>query len=211
MRLFLLTGLLCCALSAQAQYNTGLFGSTAEEGSYILVDNIRVRYTGKLKIFTKELVVKEKGKTIHWHPDEVHSIRIGERRYTTARGFRTKSGFGSRVEENNVFVELLDSGKISLMRYDYSVGAPGSSSQLTAYLLKEADQDTAVTIPVSVYTGKGKRFRDALAPYVMKRPDLVKLLEDGSISIESLPALIHALNTNSPFIRPTRPGSTLSE
>ena len=85
------------------------------------------------------------------------------------------------------------------MRYNYSVGAPGMDSQLTAYLLQESSQDVAVTIPVSVYTGKGKRFRDALAPYVANRTDLLQLLDDGLIGIDELPKFIHALNSGQPF------------
>ncbi len=205
MREKVLTSILFYAatLMANAQSNAGLFGTDMEVGSYVLADNRLISYPAKIKLFAKELVAKDgQGKTVRYSPDEVYSIRIGSRRYTTAQGFRTKVGFGSRVQQEKVFVELLDSGAISIMRYAYTVGAPGMASSLTAYLLQEASQDTAVTIPVSAYTGKGKRFRDLLTPYLAKRSDLLTLLNDGAVGLDELPALIHALNVNQPFVRP---------
>lgn len=84
------------------------------------------------------------------------------------------------------------------MRYSYSVGAPGRDSK-TAYLLQKAPQDAAVTILVSAYINKGKRFRNFLAPYVKNRADSLQLLDDRSIGINELPKFVHVLNSDQPF------------
>ena len=201
----------CClvlsisCLTSYAQMQKGLlFGHKAESGFYVLSDNRLVRYPGNIKVYAHELVVKDdQGKQLKYTPDEVYSAQIGTTHYIAASGFKTKSGFWSVKQDEKLFVEVVDSGKISLYRYRYTVGGPNySSRELETYMLYDAAVDSTTTLPVSAYTGKGKRFREALAPFVAARPDLLALLNNGSISIDELPAFVHALNANQTFVRP---------
>lgn len=183
----------------QAQLLPGTVGKGGT-GTYVLVNNRQKHYSGALKVFQEVLIAKdEQGKISKWRPEEVYYVRGGSQRFVTATGFTIKSGFGQQTINNRVFVELLDSGKVSLMSFQY---APGNGSVLKAYLLQDATEEEATTIPYSIYTDSGKRFREAVAPYVSARPDLIKLLTEGIISVNNLAAFIHALNTGQPFISP---------
>ncbi|MGI4736686.1 MAG: hypothetical protein ACRYG7_16050 [Janthinobacterium lividum] len=195
-------GLLVSARPAHAQQQKSLlFGESAQPGTYTLVDDIRKRYQGALQVYAHELVVKDPaGHTTKYRPEEIYRVQLGDVRYITASGFQTKSGFWSITHSEQSFVELLDSGRVTLCRFRYSVGGPSySSTNLVTYMLLDAATDSVTTIPVSVYTGKGKRFRDALAPFVAQRPDLLALLQAGTVTIDQLPAFVHALNFQLPF------------
>jgi hypothetical protein len=195
-------GLIALARPAHAQQQKSLlFGEAAQPGTYTLVDDIRRVYQGALKVYAHELVAKDQtGYTTKYQPEEVYRVQLGNARYITASGFQTKSGFWSTTHSEKSFVELLDSGRVTLCRFHYSVAGPSySSTNLVTYMLLDAATDSVTTIPVSVYTGKGKRFRDALAPFVAQRPDLQALLQAGTITIDQLPAFVHALNYQMPF------------
>lgn len=186
-----------------AQVQKGmLFGGRAKTGYYILNANPQVGYTGKIKVYAKELIVKNsQGKDLKYKADEVYWAKIDTIRYTTANNFTIKSGFGSFNQTSKLFVEIVDSGQVSLYRYNYSYpgSAAGSTTDLVTFILHDATTNSITTLPVSVYTGKGQRFREALTPYVEARPDLLQLLEDGHITIDNLPLLLHALNYAEPF------------
>lgn len=198
----LLLGLVTSTQPAHAQQQKSLlFGEGAQSGTYTLVDDIRRIYQGALKVYAHELVAKDQaGHTTKYQPEEVYRVQLGSVRYITASRFQTKSGFWSTTHSEKSFVELLDSGQVTLCRFRYSVGGPSySSTNLVTYMLLDAATDSVTTIPVSVYTGKGKRFRDALAPFVTQRPDLQALLQAGTVTIDQLPAFVHALNYRLPF------------
>jgi hypothetical protein len=198
----LFLGLIALAPPAQAQQQKSLlFGEGAQPGTYTLVDDSRKVYHGALKVYAHELVAKDQaGHTIKYQPEEVYRVQLGGIRYITASGFQTKSGFWSTTQSRKSFVELLDSGQVTLCRFRYSVAGPSySSTNLLTYMLLDAATDSVTTIPVSAYTGKGKRFRDALAPFVAQRPDLQALLQAGTVTIDQLPAFVHALNYQLPF------------
>jgi hypothetical protein len=195
-------GLVALARPACAQQPKALlFGEAAQPGTYTLVDDIRKVYRGALKVYAHELVAKDQaGHTTKYQPEEVYRIQLGNARYISASGFQTKSGFWATTHSEKSFVELLDSGRVTLCRFRYSVAGPSySSTNLITYMLLDAATDSVTTIPVSVYTGKGKRFRAALAPFVVQRPDLQALLQAGTMTIDQLPAFVHALNYQLPF------------
>jgi hypothetical protein len=198
----LFLGVVALTRPAQAQQQKSLlFGEGAKPGTYTLVDDIRKVYHGALKVYAHELVAKDQaGHTTKYHPEEVYRVQLEDVHYITASGFQTKSGFWSTTHLEKSFVELLDSGRVTLCRFRYSVGGPSySTTNLVTYMLLDAATDSVTTIPVSVYTGKGKRFRDALAPFVAQRPDLQALLQAGNVTIDQLPAFVHALNYQLPF------------
>jgi hypothetical protein len=102
---------------------------------------------------------------------------------------------------SKLFVEIVDSSQVSLYRYNYSYpgSTVGSTIDLVTFMLNDAATNSITTLPVSAYTGKGQRFRETMAPFVAASPDLLQLLEDGRITINNLPLLVHALNYAEPF------------
>lgn len=178
------------------------FGKRTKTDCYILNANPQVVYAGKIKVHDKELIVKNsQGKDLKYKPDEVHWAKADTIRYVAANNFAIKSGFGSFNQASKLFVEIVDSGQVSLYRYDYSYpgSTAGSSMSFVTFMLHDATTNSITTLPTSIYTGKGQRFREALAPFVTTRPDLLQLVEDGHITISNLPLLLHALNYNEPF------------
>ncbi|MDB5268373.1 MAG: hypothetical protein JWP58_1413 [Hymenobacter sp.] len=177
-------------------------------GTYILVDNRQVQYTGNLDIFDRGLTSKEgKGKKKVWQASEVYWARIGTHRYLPVGGFRVPAGLRF-VNVEHGLAEILDSGRVSLLRYDYSVGGPVptgpvggfSTSSVSAYLLQVPDEEKALVIPMNRLSGKGSEFREMLAPYFATRADLLQQLEKGDVSRRNLAAFVHAYNTKQPFV-----------
>jgi hypothetical protein len=174
-----------------------IFGKRTKMDYYILNANPQVVYAGKIKVRDKELIVKNsQGKDLKYKPDEIYWAKADTIRYVAANNFAIKSGFGSFIQASKLFVEIVDSGQVSLYRYNYSY--PGTTNLIT-FMLHDAATNSITTLPVSVYTGKGQRFRETVAPFVAARPDLLQLLEDGRITIDNLPLLLHALNYSEPF------------
>lgn len=189
-------------LAARAQMQKGLlFNSKGQPGTYVLNADRRTRHTGRLRVYAHELVAKdEQGHTLKYRPGDVYWARIGRTHYSTARGFKTRSGLWANKQDNKLFVEVLDSGRISLFRYTYYTGgANHTTAALATYLLQETAADSAVALPVRGDTGKGKRFQEVLMPYIASRPDLLQLVERGAITIDTLPALLRAFNSGEPF------------
>lgn len=194
--------LLGSLLAARAQMHKSLlFNGKPLPGTYILNADRQTRRAGNLRVYARELLVQDdQGHTTKYRPDDVYWAQIGRMRYTTARGFKTKSGLWASKKTDKLFVEVVDSGKLSLFRYRYYVGGPNSTTtELQAFMLREASADSAVTLPVNSDTGKGKRFREVLMPYLVSRPDLLQLVEYEAITIDTLPALLHAFNSGEPF------------
>jgi hypothetical protein len=191
-------------LAAQAQVSLSLRGPEGAEGSYVLFNDPQVRHTGLLKVSAKQLSVKDRdGQKFTLRPGEVTSLRVGQQRYTTAQGFTVRNGLFEHVENDKVFVELLDSGQVSLMRYTSRVrtGQLGTASDFTAYLVRQDGQPMAITL----YTDTGSYLKNhqelsaELRPYALNRPDLQKLLDANRVGPTQLTRFFHALNTNSDF------------
>jgi len=181
-----------------------LRGPEGAEGSYVLFNDPQVRHTGLLKVSAKQLAVKDpEGQKFMLRPGEVTSLRVGQQRYTTAQGFTVRNGLFEHVENDKVFVELLDSGRVSLLRYTSRVrtGQLGTASDFTAYLVRQAGQPLAITL----YTDTGSYLKNhqelnaELRPYALNRPDLLKLLDANRVGPTQLTRFFHALNTNSNF------------
>jgi hypothetical protein len=196
---FLLLGML---RPAQAQMHKSLlFNGKGWPGTYVLAADRQQPHTGSLRVYAHELVVfTDQGKTLHYKPEEVYRVQVGRVRYTTAQGFKTKSGLWATRQSGRLFVEVLDSGRVSLLRYTHYVGGHDNSTttQLATYLLHEASADSVVTLPVNS-AGKGRHFQQVLLPYFASRPDLRQLVEYGAITIDNLPELVRAFNSGQPF------------
>jgi hypothetical protein len=192
---------------AQMPANSVAIGP-GESGYYLLVDSRLKTYPARLKVYQNLLVAKDgQGKTSKWKPEQVYYVRAGAQRYVPAQGFTIKVGLGTQEVERPVFVELLDSGRVALMRYRYPTGNGGV---WTAYLLQRASDENATAIPYNQLTGGGKKFREALGPYVAQRPDLQQLLTAGNISIDNFAAFVRALNSGQPFAGPLVKASAAS-
>lgn len=205
MRLLLLTTFFAgVSLAAQAQVSLRLGGPEGAAGSYVLRADPQVRHTGILKVSAKQLSGRDSdGQKIERHPGEVASLRVGAQRYTTAQGFTVRNGLFEHQENDKVFVELLDSGRVSLLRYTSRLrtGQLGMTSDFTAYLVQQNGQPAAITL----YTDTGSYLKDnkglsaELRPYALNRPDLLKLLDANRVGPTQLTRFFHALNTNSDF------------
>lgn len=186
--------IICCLapLASSAQFIPG---------AYILLDNPQKTYTGDLKYYESKLTVKDKtGKKINYKPDEVYYAKTAAgQRYISTSGFTALSTFGTKVM-GNILVELVDSGQVCLMRYDYttSSGSGGGVPQVM-FLVKQEGMLHTATIPGYVWTNQGKKFYEAITPYAANRPDLQKLLLDRRINDRNLPAFFHAINSGQPF------------
>jgi hypothetical protein len=188
---------------AQAQFDF-------TKGTFRLKISPGTQVNGLLRL-GNNLVVKQTldGTSVKYPWDEVLAYSLGFRRYVRASGFTIETGFSTR-EANDDFVQLLDSGAVSLFRYEYAPsggtvgfgGAPGvgPASRPAIYLLQRAGETAPIEIPYSVMDGSGKRFREALAPFVASRPDLVKVLAAKKITVFSLQTFIHAFNNHEPFL-----------
>lgn len=207
MRVFLLACLLSFGPAAHAQLSLSLAGPPEAEGSYTLrQDTPPVRYRGRLRVSSKELTAKDnQGQKTTWQPAEVATLRVGAQRYTTAQGFTIHNGLWNHTEDKPVFVELLDSGRVSLLRYTSRVrsGQLGTAADFTAYLVQEVPAATATTLYIDAgnygYKTTYPELDAALRPYAARRPNLLKLLDGNRLGPTQLTRFFHALNTNSDF------------
>ncbi|NVO32906.1 hypothetical protein [Hymenobacter lapidiphilus] len=219
MRIFLLASILLISglmLEARAQTgdNTIIIGP-GEPGYYILTDNRIRQYPARLKVYASQLVAKdEQGKVSKWKPEEVYYVRTAKQRFIALQDFSIKNTFGYLEIKRPVFVQLLDSGTFCLMRYDN--GYLHDGSRLPALLLaRTGAEERPLTIPydassgIGKHLGAGKKFREALAPYVTTRPDLLQLLDEKKISIDNLAFFVRAINTGRPFDGPIAKPSDL--
>lgn len=201
MRFFLILIGLAVFQLAWGQYQS--FGL----GTYLLAGPAAVKQQAQLKLRTNaELWAKDlQGNKVKLTPEQVASFRIGSRKFVAAGGFDQGAGLSS-TRVDRAFVEQLDSGQVVLLRYEYSSGgAPmggvdqvsaGSGYNSVLYLLRNGL--SLNPIPAG-QNGGGRRFQEALQPYLRARPDLLKLLYDQRILAEDLPLLVRALNTGQPM------------
>ena len=199
------TCLLGTTLAAHAQLSLRLNGPEEAQGTYVLLADPQVRHSGRLKVSARQLTaVDPRGQKTTWQPDDVARLTVGARRYTTAQGFVIHNGLWNHTEDKKVFVELLDSGRVSLLRYTSRVksGQLGTSADFTAYLVQDALQATAQTLYIDaggLYTANNRELDEALRPYAAGRADLLALLASSKVSPVQLTRFFHALNTNTAF------------
>jgi hypothetical protein len=196
---------------AQSTVEAYLLGnSAAGPGTYLLVDNRLKVYMGNLAIDENSLTAKEgKNKKQVWKASEVYWARIGTKRYMPVTGFQLPGMLRPRIIPYGL-AELLDSGRLSLLRYDQHSSAPGSNASggyvgpsgatTSYYLLQPATEENAATIPMNLLSGKGPEFREMLSPYFASRPDLQAQLAKGDVARRNLAAFFHAFNTGQPFV-----------
>ncbi|MEJ7658183.1 MAG: hypothetical protein WKG07_00430 [Hymenobacter sp.] len=196
--ILLLSLILSTPLVSQAQDGAADF----ERGSFKL-KNSSVVQEGLMRLGNKNLVVKQlfDGPNTKYPWADVSSYCLGLQKFIRASGFVIKSPSGwSYQPAEEEFVELLDSGTVSLLRYKQFHANQQGGSYEVLYLLKRADESKATAIPFSVLDGAGKKFREFLEPYVTGRPDLLALLRDKKITIYNLQTFIHASNHREPFL-----------
>ncbi|HEX8327028.1 MAG TPA: hypothetical protein VF629_05775 [Hymenobacter sp.] len=177
-------------------------------GTFQLKSSPETQRTGLLRLGSN-LVVKQmqNGPAVKYPLEEVLTYHLGLRHYVRASSFlmRSPSGWTHEIA-NNTFVELLDTGSVSLMRYEYV----GQTSDKPIYLLQRVGEARATAIPYNAFDGAGQAFYDALAPYVAARPDLLAVMQNKKVTIYSLHTFIHALNRKVPFLDYSMQGSSPS-
>ena len=194
----LAVGLLLPRLS-MAQYAPGV---------YRLVDNPQ-QYAGNLLVNGPELCVKTGKKITHIAASAIIYAKTADNHYfIPAQGFDIPAGT-KYVQLPSTLVEMVDSGRVSLLRYEstnvYMHGTNGevtSGGTVAVFLVKTADAANAVSLPEYNWLNKGQNLRAALRPYAADRPELLALLNDGPISENILPAFFHAINSGKSFVRP---------
>ncbi|MDU0372504.1 hypothetical protein ACFPAF_19040 [Hymenobacter endophyticus] len=209
MRFLLLVTFIGLLFQLPGRAQTSLLNSF-RPGSYVLRSDRNKRLNGQMKLrsSTLLLVKDEASKTIKLTPEDVQSFQIEGNKYTVAYDFEVRQGLIDALIEQ-AFVEQLDSGQVVLMRYAYTIGSPatmraggmmtGGQSENDVYLLRWGRGTSVSAIQASWLTGGGTRFREALLPYVNQRPDLVNLIESGTITVRDLPTLVKAINTGQAY------------
>jgi len=200
MRLLFLLVFLALPQLSQAQFNR------FETGSYVLAANPAVRHTSELRLRSGNLLLAKNTneKNIKLTPDQVSSFRLGTRKFTVAGDFHAKGGLGG-LNVTKAFVEQLDSGQVILLSYAFQVGAPmsmgsggammgGGSYSANVYLLQWPGEEDVTPAQGGAYSSGGKNFREAVRPFFIGRPDLLKMLDDKRITTSNLPEAVHALN-----------------
>ena len=191
---------------------------TPKSDFYILVDNPAVKHAAVIKaISDKEITLKEANVKRTIRKANVLAFRCEMRNFQAFENFYIKpANPASRI--SRAFVELLDSGQVSLFQYRYSRATlipllvsgtilPGiGPSVQTLYLLRDASTQQVTTIPADdlLTINGGQAFRNALQPFLSKRPDLLVPLSDKHLHVEDLADIIRALNSNQPFVRTNR-------
>lgn len=191
---------------------------TSKADFYVLADSPSVKHATLIKnVSDEEITIKEKGVKRSIRKINVLSFRYEMHNFQAFENFYVKpNNPNSRVRR--AFVELLDSGQVSLFSYHYTQATlmpllvsgtvlPGiGSSVQTLYLLRDASTQQVTTIPADdlLTIGGGQAFRTALQPFLIKRPDLLNPLLAKHFHIEDLADIIRALNSNKPFVRTNR-------
>ncbi len=178
-----------------------------EVGSYVLSASPQNRQTAGLYLRNSEqLIVRDlTGKNTTLSPRQVRIFRIGQRQFVTTGGFRLSSGTGGTYVAQ-AFAEQLDSGQVVLLRYQVppsdaaTRGNIGYDSEAdkSIYLLRSATA-TSVTPIQPGWSRKSATFQEALRPYLVSRPDLLRQLSANELVPNQLPFIVRALNQNLPY------------
>lgn len=193
-------------LRAQAAESTGNY--------YVLKESPGVRITSWFAyVNSSELLATSKhGRKYTLKAQHVLSLRWKQRNFLTVGGFEVRKGL-TKVLVDYGFAEVLDTGRVVLLRYEYTTSIPlplpvGGALTVASipdshaiYLLR----DSAGMVAMPVWARRGQEQRVALRPYVASRPDLVAALGDRRFNENSLPAVIRALNSGQPFVPPAPP------
>lgn len=181
----------------QAQFSTNY-----EAGSYVLRNQPNTRHYGQLKFRNgrKLLVKTEAGKKLRINAQKALSCSVGPHQYSVIS--RLQFSINSRsVNEKAVYAQVLDSGKITLLRYHHLLNTGTDwlflyRYPIDVYLLR-AQPDSSFTVVWDAYDKS--YFRQHVRQFLTARADLVKLLDAGLITYQDFPNAISALNKNRLF------------
>lgn len=189
--------------------------SSADAGDYyILKENPGVKITTGFSYLGSGalLATGRNGKKYTLKAQYVTSVRWKQRSFLTVSSFEVKNVL-SKAIVNYGFAEVLDTGRVMLLRYDYVASAPmilptgfgmfvgGYTDSRYVYFLR----DSTGTVAMPAFAHHAREQRAALQPYVASRPDLLAALESKQFNENSLPAIIRSLNSGQPFTPPEPP------
>jgi hypothetical protein len=185
------------------QFDSGQFNRFAV-GSYVLRNQPSVRHYGQLKLRNgRKLVVKTiAGKTRRIKARKALSYSIGQHRYSVINQLQFYIGSHlDLVSEKAAYAQVLDSGKVVLLRYDHLFNTGIDWLFLyryptSVYLVRDQ--------PDSAFAAIGDTFdkvyfQQHVRQFLVTRADLVNMLDAGLITYQNFPSAIHALNQNLPF------------
>lgn len=180
------------------------------QGTYALAENPQRNYRTAMQVSGNGLKIKaEKGKAARVPAAAIlYAKTANHQTFVPASGFLVPAGVAYQTMPSTL-VELLDSGRVSLLRYESSTagvkgydGTYEQTGQVSVYLARPAGAAEAVSLPPYAWTNGGVKLHAALRPYAAGRPDLLALLAGSTIREFSLPAFFHALNSGQPFVKP---------
>jgi hypothetical protein len=186
------------SFSVKAQYASG---------TYVLKQNPTKVETGNLAINDLRLRVKaDNGRITAFKANEVVYVENGKgKRLVPAQDFY-KHQLAFSKQKKAVFVELLDSGRLWLMQYEYTTptgfgpnGLAGGAANI--YLVRPEGSAEVTTLPPYTWINKGNKLRETLRAYISDRPDLIAVVNDGAFQELDLPTLFRAINSGQPYTK----------
>lgn len=150
-------------------------------GTFVLTGDPSKRYSEIIRIRSGELAVKDSnGKVIKYKPGQILSATTADnRKFIAVSGFVAMGMNSNHKLYGSTLVELIDSGKVCLTRFNdfasssFSVSNSSGFYDGSLYIVKSTDAVAATTLPGYVWTNRGKKLYDVLRLYVADRPDLL--------------------------------------
>lgn len=181
------------------------------DGFYVLTASPTVRHQAQLKLRNEKTLLTKENQQKKQEVDlsEVQYFQIGSKKFKPVGGFHIKKGLGG-TDVQRGFAQMLDSGQVILYEYSYYIASGpmmsgsgamygGGNSLNSVFLLQKPGENTVTLISANAISGAGKEFRQALAPFLTTRPDLLKHLDERRLTIWHLPLTVHALNNGLPY------------
>jgi len=182
-----------------------LFGGF-EAGTYGLSESPTVRQPGQLRLrHNGELSVKTSdGKILQLKPGQVAWYQADGRKFVSLRNLYLRNGGLDGVNIDHAFCEQLDSGRVMVLRLEYTTGAGfGGETSVSAYVLRNGSSGAPVVVQRGTFSSGGRNFREAVQPFLAARPEFLRYLEEKRINIENLGQVLFALNHNLSFTPPS--------
>ena len=181
----------------QAQFSAGY-----ETGSYVLRNQPNTRYYGQLKFRNgrKLLVETEAGKKRRIKAYKALSCSVGPQHYLVVSPLKFTINSRS-VNEKAVYAQVLDSGRITLLRYNHLLNSGMDWLFLYRYpinvYLVRAQPESPFSVVLDTYDKSS--FQQHIRQFLTARTDLTEMLDAGLITYQDFPNAIYALNKNRSF------------
>lgn len=166
------------------------------QGSYELADGTKgegeIKYTSGMGA---KLIVKSTGKEgkTAFSPEQVKSFRVTNKFFIPVHDFMVNNGMPltPQYHINHDFAELIDTGKVELLKYTFLVGnMKDHTSQYVGLMLIRRRNEQLVSLPFP-----DKKARPVLSSFVKDRPDLVEYISQEALYEDKIRAIIQVYNS----------------